>query len=98
MVPETLGGLMTHFRNGLLLAESAGAGDFWERLWGGFVLALVYGLLGIALMALGFKVFDWMTPRLDIQKELSEKNNIAVAIVIAAVILAVALIIAVVIT
>lgn len=83
-----------------LLANTEGEtvpAAFWDRLWGGFVLALVFGLLGIALMALGFKVFDWITPKLDIEKELAEKHNMAVAVVCAALILAIALIVAVVI-
>jgi putative membrane protein len=97
MLAGIFSGLQTHFHTGLVLAQTDVSHDVWERLWGGFVLAVVYGLLGIALMVLGFKVFDWISPRLDIQKELGEKNNLAVAIVCAAVILAVALIVAVVI-
>jgi putative membrane protein len=51
-------------------------------------------VVGIALAVLGFKVFDWITPRMNIQLELSEKHNIAVAIVIGAVILGVCYIVA----
>jgi putative membrane protein len=69
--------------------------DFWVELWGGFVKALVFGILGILLTILGFKVFDWITPRVDIQRELAEKNNLAVAIVIAAVVVGVSIIAAV---
>ena len=36
---------------------------------------LLYGPLGIVLVILGFKVFDWITPRMDIQKELTEKAD-----------------------
>jgi uncharacterized membrane protein YjfL (UPF0719 family) len=64
--------------------------DFFERLLSGFILSSVYGLLGIVLTVLGFKVFDKITPRMDIEKELAEKNNIAVAIVVAAIVLGVA--------
>jgi putative membrane protein len=67
----------------------------WEHLWFAFVGSLILGLLGIALAVLGFKVFDWITPRMDIQKELAEKNNVAVAIVMAAVLLGVAYIVGV---
>jgi uncharacterized membrane protein YjfL (UPF0719 family) len=69
--------------------------QFWRDLLGGFVGALVLGVLGILLTILGFKAFDWITPRLDIQRELAEKNNLAVAIVIAAVIVGVSIIAAV---
>jgi putative membrane protein len=53
-----------------------------------------FGLLGIGLVVFGFKVFDWLTPKLDIQHELGEKHNIAVAILCAAVILGVSFIVA----
>jgi putative membrane protein len=46
------------------------------------------------LAVLGFKVFDWITPKMDIQKELTEKANIAVAIVTASIILGVCYIVA----
>ena len=65
-----------------------------ETFWPGFLAALLYGPLGIALAVLGFKVFDWITPKMDIQKELTEKGNLAVAIVCAAIILGVCYIVA----
>jgi putative membrane protein len=55
------------------------------------VLAVcLFGLVGIALMVVGFKAFDIITPRIDIQKELAEHHNLAVAIVIASVVLGIA--------
>ena len=69
--------------------------DYWSNLWGGVVLSIVYGLIGIVLTLLGLKIFDWITPRLDIQKELVERTNIAVAIVSAALILGICHIVAV---
>jgi putative membrane protein len=68
---------------------------YWEHVLGGFAGALMFGLLSIALAVLGFKVFDWITPRIDIQRELGEKHNIAVAIVVGAVVLGICHIIAV---
>ncbi|MDB5292682.1 MAG: hypothetical protein JWL69_3923 [Phycisphaerales bacterium] len=56
--------------------------------------AVVFGLIGIGLMLLGFKLFDWITPKMDVEKELAENHNIAVAIVIAATILGISIIIA----
>jgi putative membrane protein len=52
----------------------------------------VFGLLGIALLILGFKLFEWVTPKLHVEEELA-KGNVAVAIVVAAAILGVALIV-----
>ncbi|MCI0703535.1 MAG: DUF350 domain-containing protein [Planctomycetia bacterium] len=54
--------------------------------------AAVFGLLGIALLALGFKVFEWITPKLHIEEELG-KGNVAVGIMIGAVILGISLIV-----
>ncbi len=66
--------------------------------WNGFGAALlataIFGLVGIGLMLLGFKIFDWMTPKLDLEKELGENKNIAVAIVIASVILGISIVVA----
>jgi putative membrane protein len=68
--------------------------DYWENLLKGFVGSLVFGGTGIILAVLGFKVFDWITPRMDIQRELSEKHNLAVAIVCGAIILGVCYVVA----
>jgi putative membrane protein len=54
--------------------------------------AAAFGLLGIALLVLGFKVFEWITPKLHVEEELG-KGNVAVGIVVAAAILGVAFIV-----
>ncbi len=69
--------------------------EFWSNLWGGIVGTIVFGFIGIMLTILGLKIFDWLTPRLDFQKELVDKNNIPVAIVCAALILGICHIVAV---
>jgi putative membrane protein len=56
--------------------------------------SVIFGLLGIALTFLGYKVFDWLTPGIRVEHELAEKHNIAVAIVVAAVIVGVAIVVA----
>jgi len=56
------------------------------------IWSLIYGVLGIVLTIAGYKIFDWITP-IDVEKELSERQNIAVAIVCAAVIIGIALVI-----
>ena len=68
---------------------------FWTNLFHGFIGSLVFGLVGIILIVLGFKIFDMMNTKIDIQHELAEKNNLAVAIVCSAMILGVAIIAAV---
>jgi putative membrane protein len=77
------------------VSESPGTGDWLPpAFWPGVFMSVVYGVVGIALAVLGFKVFDWITPRMNIQLELSEKHNIAVAIVIGAIIIGVCYIVA----
>lgn len=66
----------------------------WDRFFTNILSAIVFGLVGILLMVLGYKAFDWITPKLDVQKELAENHNIAVAIVIAAVLIGVSLLVA----
>jgi putative membrane protein len=63
--------------------------SFAESLLG----TAVFGLLGLVLLFLGYKIFDWLTPHLHIEKELAEKN-LAVAIVVAAILIALGIIVA----
>ena len=44
-------------------------------------------------MLSGFKLFDIMTPKIDLEKELGENKNVAVAIVVASVIIGIALVV-----
>lgn len=60
-----------------------------EHCWTGVVGSAVFGLVGIVLLLLGYWLFDLITPRIDVQKELTEKN-MAVALVIAALLLGIA--------
>lgn len=54
-------------------------------------LSLIFGILGIIIMAIGYVIFDKMIP-LDFNKELEQKN-IAVAIVIAGLLIGIAIIV-----
>jgi uncharacterized membrane protein YjfL (UPF0719 family) len=55
--------------------------------------SFIYGVIGIVLTIAGYKIFDWITP-IDVEKELAERQNVAVAIVAAAVIIGIALVVA----
>ena len=74
-----------------LLAQSTS--NIGSNLWPGPLVAVIYGLVGIVLLIVGYKLFDWITPQIHVQKELSEKNA-AVAIVVAALLLGIAYIVA----
>jgi uncharacterized membrane protein YjfL (UPF0719 family) len=54
-------------------------------------LSLLFGLLGIVIMAIGYVLFDKLIPA-DFNKELENKNT-AVAIVIAGMLIGVAIIV-----
>lgn len=77
----------------LAQAESQGL-TLPETFWPGFIGTIVFGATGLVLAILGFKIFDWISPRIDVQHELTEKQNIAVAIVCAAIILGISYIVA----
>jgi putative membrane protein len=68
-----------------------------KNFWFSVMSALIFGLIGIGMTVLGFKVFDWMTP-INMVEQLAEKHNIAVAIVVAAMIIAVGIVVAAVIS
>jgi uncharacterized membrane protein YjfL (UPF0719 family) len=87
----------------LILAASALAqdgvtrGGAWQPstlLWA-IISTLIFGLLGIVMAILGFKLFDALTP-FHLEREICEKQNIAVAILCGAMVLGICIIIAVV--
>lgn len=49
----------------------------------GAIGSVIFGLIGIQLLILGFKLFDWLLPKVDFQESLNQ-NPLAAAIVIAA--------------
>lgn len=60
-----------------------------ENFWIGAVGSLVFGVIGIVLLILGYFAFDIITPKLDVPSELS-KGNVAVGVVVAALLLSIA--------
>lgn len=64
-----------------------------ENFWVGVTGSVVFGLLGILLLLFGFKLFDWILPKVDFQESM-KVNPIAAAIVVAAFFLALAHIVA----
>lgn len=51
--------------------------------------SLVFGIVGIALLFVGYFLFDFLCRRIDIQEQLN-KGNTAVAIVVAALLFSIA--------
>jgi putative membrane protein len=64
-----------------------------DHFWGNMVSAAAFGLLGIVLLLLGYWLFELITPSLNVQKELQEKNT-AVAIVVGSLLVGIAYIVA----
>lgn len=58
------------------------------------ISSIVFGLVGICLTLLGFKLFDVITPGIKLEHELADKQNMAVAIVVASLILGMSVILA----
>jgi len=79
-----------------LFAQAETPGLFpWppNTLWEAALATVVFGLIGIGLAVLGFKIFDRLTPG-NLEEEIVKKNNMAAAIMAAAFILGVCIIIA----
>jgi putative membrane protein len=68
--------------------------QFWADLLRNMINVWAFGLSGIALLYVGYWIFDKLTPGIHFSKELVEKQNIAVAIVIAAILLGVSIMVA----
>ena len=56
------------------------------------ILSLIYAAVGMLLLYLGYRLFDWLTPT-DMQKKIFEENNTAVAITVGAFIIGLAIVI-----
>ncbi len=65
----------------------------WNAFGAALLATAIFGLVGIVLMLGGFKLFDLMTPKIDLEKELGENKNVAVAIVVASVIIGIAMVV-----
>ena len=64
-----------------------------ENFWIGVFGSLVFGFMGIVLLLGGFKMFDWILPKVDFQAEM-KGNPLATSIVVASFFLSLAHIIA----
>lgn len=64
-------------------------GDPSEHLLRAAGGSLVFGIIGIALLIVGYFLFDLLSRRIDIQEQLN-KGNMAVAVVLAALLFSIA--------
>lgn len=63
-----------------------------ENFWIGAFGSLLFGAVGIALFLLGYFAFDRLTPKLEVEKELSNGNT-AVGVVVAALLVGIAIVV-----
>src|SRR5215475_6838987 len=61
--------------------------------WAGILASIVYGLLGLILLLIGYYAYELVTPW-SVKDELTTHRNLAVAIVVAAFVVGMAVIIA----
>ena len=57
-----------------------------------FVISTIYAMLGMVLLFIGYRLFDWMTPA-DMQKKIFEEGNVAVGILAGSFIVGLAIVI-----
>lgn len=56
-------------------------------------LSVLYAFLGVIMLSIAFKVFDWLTPT-DLGEQIFHEKNVAAAVMAGAFLLSLALIIA----
>ncbi len=59
----------------------------------GITLSVVYGLIAIILLMIGYKIFEWITP-FSVSDALSKDQNLGVGISVGAIFIAIAIILA----
>lgn len=63
-------------------------------MYSAFVNSIVYSLLGIGILVLAFVLFEILTPKHNLRKEILENKNVALAILAGFFMVAVSIIIA----
>jgi uncharacterized membrane protein YjfL (UPF0719 family) len=65
---------------------------FGEHFLAGLTGSVTFGILGVVMLLVGFKIFDWMLPKVDFQEAMKE-NSVATAIIVGSFFVSLALII-----
>jgi putative membrane protein len=71
----------------------ANAGEPQSQIWRVLLNCAIFGFMGILMVTIGFKMFDLIITKIDLQEEIN-KGNVAAAILSAAAILAIGIIVA----
>jgi uncharacterized membrane protein YjfL (UPF0719 family) len=75
-----------------LFAQTPPAPWVWDSFAWAILSTTAFGLIGIVLAIVGFKLFDYLTPG-KLEEEIIQKQNLAAAILGAAIVLGICLIV-----
>src|SRR3954465_9283441 len=91
--PFLLGLLLTLLASSSAQAQTSAANWHPTTVGGALVATVAFGFVGIALAIVGFKLFDAFT-KFDLEKEICDNRNMAVAVLCAGLLIGICLIIA----
>ncbi len=57
-----------------------------------FIFTVIYAVLGMVLLFIGYRIFDWLTPT-DTQEDIFKNGNVAVAVLVGSFIIGLAIVI-----
>ncbi len=57
-----------------------------------FIFTVIYAVLGMVLLFIGYRLFDWLTPT-DTQEDIFKNGNVAVAVLVGSFIIGLAIVI-----
>ena len=83
--------------NAVAQSDAAAAGDapmIDFKVLGGFIIeGIVFSIVGLIILMVGYKVFDMATPY-DLNRQIAEENNTAAGIAVAGVLISLGIIVA----
>ena len=91
LVAITLLGTHAHAQNAAVPEE--GPMINFKVLAGLIIEGVVFSVVGLIVLMIGYKVFDWATPY-DLNRQIAEENNTAAGVAVAGVLIALGIIVA----
>lgn len=86
--------MFTHNANAQTDAAAADAPMVDFKVLGGFIVeGVVFSIVGLVVLMIGYKVFDVATPY-DLNRQIAEENNVAAGVAVAGVLVSLGIIVA----
>ena len=86
--------MFTHNANAQADAAAAEAPMVDFKVLGGFIIeGVVFSIVGLIILMVGYKVFDVATPY-DLNRQIAEENNVAAGVAVAGVLVSLGIIVA----